>query len=89
MRNSVSNWRDRARCRGADPELFFPLSGTGPSRRQIEEAKAVCHRCPVRGRCLAWALEAGEESGVWGGTDEDERRRMRRQERRGRGAARS
>ncbi|MFF1874313.1 WhiB family transcriptional regulator [Streptomyces sp. CB03911] len=72
------NWRDRARCRDLDPELFFPLGNTGPALRQAEEAKAVCHTCPVRERCLAWAVETGQEAGVWGGTSEDERRALKR-----------
>ena len=40
-------------------------------------AKAVCAACLVRAECLDHALEAGEV-GVWGGTDERERRVMRR-----------
>ena len=28
--------------------------------------------------CLAWALESGQDSGVWGGLSEDERRAMKR-----------
>ncbi|MCX5214247.1 WhiB family transcriptional regulator [Kitasatospora sp. NBC_00240] len=81
------DWRDRARCRDLDPELFFPLGNTGPALRQAEEAKAVCHRCPVRERCLAWALETGQEAGVWGGTGEDDRRALKRRAARRRSAA--
>ncbi|GHH67701.1 WhiB family transcriptional regulator [Kitasatospora indigofera] len=81
------DWRDRARCRDLDPELFFPLGNTGPALRQAEEAKAVCHRCPVRERCLAWAVETGQEAGVWGGTSEDERRALKRRAARRRLAA--
>lgn len=29
-------------------------------------------------RCLDWALESGQEHGVWGGTDETDRRRIHR-----------
>ncbi|MBB6080997.1 WhiB family transcriptional regulator [Streptomyces paradoxus] len=72
------DWRHNAVCREEDPELFFPIGNTGPALLQIEEAKAVCRRCPVMERCLHWAMESGQEQGVWGGTDEDERRRMRR-----------
>ncbi|MEU7151226.1 WhiB family transcriptional regulator [Streptomyces sp. NPDC039022] len=70
--------RPRPACADEDPELFFPIGNTGPALIQIEEAKAVCHRCPrlLRERCLQDALE-GNESGVWGGTDEDDRHRMR------------
>ncbi|GAO10823.1 WhiB family transcriptional regulator [Streptomyces lydicamycinicus] len=72
------DWRHDAVCREADPELFFPVGNTGPALLQIEEAKAVCHRCPVMGQCLQWALESRQDTGVWGGMSEDERRAMRR-----------
>jgi len=35
-------------------------------------------RCPVMERCLDWALESGQDHGVWGGTDETDRRRIQR-----------
>ena len=45
---------------------------------QIEEAKAVCRRCAVVDECLRWALETGQDAGVWGGLSEDERRALKR-----------
>ena len=72
------DWRHRSVCREEDPELFFPIGNTGPALLQIEEAKAVCRRCPVKEQCLIWALETGQDHGVWGGMSEDERRSMRR-----------
>jgi WhiB family transcriptional regulator, redox-sensing transcriptional regulator len=72
------DWRDRSACLDEDPELFFPIGNTGPAILQIEEAKAVCRRCEVREQCLAWALEAGQDHGVWGGLSEDERRALKR-----------
>jgi len=72
------DWRHRAACRDVDPELFFPVGNTGPAIAQIEEAKKVCVRCEVREPCLQWALESGQDSGVWGGLSEDERRAMKR-----------
>ncbi|MGW5851841.1 WhiB family transcriptional regulator [Streptomyces sp. NPDC055254] len=73
------DWRHQASCREEDPDLFFPIGNTGPALLQIEEAKAVCrNRCPVMERCLRWALESGEDTGVWGGLSEDERRAMKR-----------
>ncbi|WP_432020264.1 WhiB family transcriptional regulator [Streptomyces sp. 1222.5] len=72
------DFRHRAVCREEDPELFFPIGNTGPALLQIEEAKAVCRRCPVTDQCLQWALEAGQEDGVWGGLSEGERRAMKR-----------
>jgi WhiB family redox-sensing transcriptional regulator len=72
-----ANWRDTAACRHTDPELFFPIGETGPALRLIDKAKRICQTCPVRAPCLAWALDQGVASGVWGGTTEDERRAMR------------
>lgn len=71
-------WRSLAACRAVDPELFFPV-GTGvPAALQAQKAKAVCRACPVREPCLEWALRSGEGSGIWGGTDPDERRALMR-----------
>jgi WhiB family redox-sensing transcriptional regulator len=72
----MTAWRDRAACTGEDPELFFPDGNTGPALRQIEEAKAVCRRCEVAQTCLRWALDTGQDAGVWGGMSEDERRAL-------------
>ncbi|WP_272027677.1 WhiB family transcriptional regulator [Kocuria rosea] len=81
------DWRSRAACLEKDPELFFPLGDTGPALLQIEEAKAVCHRCPVMDICLQWALETGQDAGVWGGMSEDERRALKRRTARARRAS--
>jgi Transcription factor WhiB len=51
-------------CRGADPDLFFPLPG-----ESAEPAKAICAVCPVRAVCLALARGRGERYGIWGGVD--------------------
>ena len=72
------DWRHRAESLTEDPELFFPVGTTGPALAQVEEAKKVCRRCEVREECLRWALEAGQDHGVWGGMSEDERRAMKR-----------
>ncbi|MDC2954040.1 WhiB family transcriptional regulator [Streptomyces gilvifuscus] len=71
------HWRERAACLREDPDLFFPISVSGPTLRQIDRAKAVCGRCPVVEQCLAWAMRAGNVEGVWGGRTEAERRAMR------------
>ena len=72
------DWRHESACRDEDPELFFPVGNTGPAITQIEEAKKVCNRCVVKDACLAWALESGQDAGVWGGLSEDERRALKR-----------
>ncbi|MCP9213296.1 WhiB family transcriptional regulator [Streptomyces cucumeris] len=77
--------RLRPACEDGDPELFFPTGTTGMAVLQIEEAKAVCRRCPLMESCLQGALERNE-LGVWGGTDEDDRRGMKRRRARKRAA---
>jgi WhiB family redox-sensing transcriptional regulator len=74
----IMDWRHKSACRDEDPELFFPVGNTGPALAQIEEAKKVCNRCIVKEPCLAWALESGQDAGVWGGLSEDERRALKR-----------
>lgn len=73
-----TDWRHRARCKEEDPELFFPTGTSGPALLQIAEAKTVCRQCPVVTECLTWALESGQDAGVWGGMSEDERRAIKR-----------
>lgn len=77
-------WRDQAACRSVDAELFFPSGSTGAAIDRIQSAKEVCRSCPVKDPCLRFALETNQEAGVWGGQDEDERRRLRRVRRAGR-----
>lgn len=68
------DWLLFAACADEDPELFFPITHGGPAVAQTERAKAVCAGCPVRDECLAWALEAGMDYGIFGGRTADERR---------------
>lgn len=72
------DWREKASCRDADPDLFFPIGNSGPTLLQIDAAKTVCHGCPVIEECLVRALGAEPVEGIWGGTTEGERRAMRR-----------
>ena len=71
-------WRSVAACRSADPDLFFPISDSGPALEQAVEAKAICATCPVRRECLAFALRTKQVHGIWGGTTEHERTAVRR-----------
>jgi len=80
----VITWRNLAACLDENPELFFPIGNTGPALRQIENAKAVCHRCEVVATCLSWAIASGQDAGVWGGLSEDERRALKRRSARAR-----
>ena len=72
----VADWKDQAACAGYPNDLFFPVGDV--SERQIQRAKAICSVCPVNARCLEYALETNQRSGIWAGTTEDERRSVRR-----------
>jgi WhiB family transcriptional regulator, redox-sensing transcriptional regulator len=72
-----TSWWSQAACRSADPELFFPISALDASSRDVARAKAICGRCGARPQCLAHAMEAGSLQGIWGGTTEEDRRRLR------------
>jgi hypothetical protein len=78
-----TDWRDTAACLNENPELFFPKGHDGPWLLIIEEAKAVCRRCPVVEACLAYATEHKVEQGIYGGLTEPERRSLRRSVQRG------
>jgi WhiB family transcriptional regulator, redox-sensing transcriptional regulator len=83
----VETWRDAAACRSIDPDLFFPIGTTGTALDHIAAAKSVCAACPVKAECLDFALVTNQDSGVWGGASEEERRQMRRARARSRQAA--
>jgi WhiB family transcriptional regulator, redox-sensing transcriptional regulator len=71
-------WRRTAACRDTDPDLFFPVGTTGPAIEQIANAKAVCRQCDSQTACLEFAIATNQDSGIWGGTSEEERRQLRK-----------
>lgn len=71
-----TDWMVRGACRGADPELFFPISLRGRAVEQIDYAKAICSHCAVARSCLSYALRTMPD-GIWGGTTSEERLAMR------------
>jgi len=68
------HWRMRAACRGM-AGLFYPERG------QVADSAAaisICSCCGVRAECLEHALDHAEMLGVWGGTNESQRKLLRR-----------
>lgn len=71
----MSEWMDRAACRGVDdPEIFFVLplpagrgSPNAAQQRLINAARFLCEHCPVQEECLDDAVGAGERWGMRGG----------------------
>ena len=69
------DWREQAECRDdPTPDRWFVPPG---DRYGIDAAKAVCTRCPVAAECLAEAMADPSIVGVWGGTSEKERAKVR------------
>jgi len=67
-------WVDEAACRGVNPKLFDAVSAL-----HAEAALRICKGCPVKEACLREALaEDVNPDGVWGGTTQLERRKLRR-----------
>lgn len=76
-----TSWQERGSCRKVNPEWFYPGRGQND---YVRAAKSVCAGCPVIDTCLDFAMktEPINDWGVWGGTTEGERTRLRRMNRR-------
>ncbi|MET0979738.1 MAG: WhiB family transcriptional regulator [Candidatus Saccharimonadales bacterium] len=74
-KESSDFWQLDARCGQSkvDADAFFPERGGS-----VRDAKKICGQCDVQAQCLEYALTNNVQFGVWGGTTEAERRRMRR-----------
>lgn len=70
-------------CAQVDPELFFPQEvDLGTNKivavyRDASAAKEICYSCPLIADCLEYALKS-QEIGIWGGTTERQRDKMRK-----------
>jgi len=65
-------------CSETDPDAFFPEKGEHDAGVKSNRAMQLCRTsCPYVERCLAWAID-NNEIGVWGGTNEYQRRLIRR-----------
>ena len=73
----MMTWRNGAACADESPELFFPIENADHTNLQADKARAICGRCEVVDSCLTWAIESGQEAGVWGGLSEDERHALK------------
>jgi WhiB family redox-sensing transcriptional regulator len=72
----LTSWEGAA-CSGVDVNLFFP--GIGENLK-AKEAIKICSRCPIRPKCLDYALtfRSRDLPGIWGATTEKHRDRLRR-----------
>ncbi|AEK09991.1 transcriptional regulator WhiB-like [Mycobacterium phage Rey] len=84
------DWRTRSVCTAEDFDMSFDsvedLVENGMEHNEafifcattVEQAKAVCARCPVISECRDDAFSRDEEYGVWGGMAPEERKRDRK-----------
>lgn len=70
---SPSEWLERARCRGMNPDIFHPTRG-----QPTKPATDICYLCPVRVECAEYAIAHSIKQGIWGGFSEHNRRKIRR-----------
>ena len=68
------DWHRDALCREHPEVSWFPSK---PGPRAGAKAKAICGRCLARERCVAEALDDPGLVGIWGGTDERDRAKIR------------
>ena len=75
LQREANAWIKHAPCSSPDipVDLFFPERG---ATRQVRAAKKICSGCDYKQQCLALGLEI-DAPGIWGGTSEMDRRRMR------------
>lgn len=81
------SWREQARCRGLDMEIFFPSTRGKTASTVYAEGKKVCAFCPVRRQCFLISEEfvsSGDRHGLFGGLTPAERKLKRRKGRFGR-----
>lgn len=68
------DWYADALCAQTDPEAFFPEKGGS-----VADARKTCAACDVREQCLQYALDNNERHGIWGGLNERDRRKVKRE----------
>ncbi|MGN5236271.1 MULTISPECIES: WhiB family transcriptional regulator [unclassified Rhodococcus (in: high G+C Gram-positive bacteria)] len=74
------DWWAQADCRFFGPSAFFGPDSESPAERLRREnhAKRICAGCSVADKCLQYAVDSGEQFGIWGGTSERERKSLTR-----------
>jgi hypothetical protein len=66
-----------APCENA-PDMFFIDEQDPLGREKMRISRALCADCPIKMKCLQYALEANEAHGIWGGLTRNERNVLKR-----------
>ena len=65
---------EEPRCAEIGGELFFPEKSEDTA--ELKLARKICESCTHKTECLEWAVN-NERFGIWGGTNERTRQRIR------------
>lgn len=82
--DSIESWREDAKCKGMDTELWFPPRDKDLYKPIADKAKAICFgkdgmpECPTRVQCMLYAEDMEDTHGIWGGLSHRERNALKR-----------
>jgi hypothetical protein len=83
--NHIPMFTNEALCadKGYDPDWWHPqeLAGRGRKWSHTPEAtlaRSICHDCPAKRECRAYALKYFNLTGIWAGMDRLERHAMQK-----------
>jgi len=71
----IDNWQTHGACKDHPELTWYPSHGESQTSQE-----AICDECPVRVRCLLFAIDQNEvdDFGIWGGTSAKQRTKIRR-----------
>jgi WhiB family transcriptional regulator, redox-sensing transcriptional regulator len=73
------SWRYDAKCKDEPTDLFYPPRDRALYKPIADKAKGICWGddgrppCPVRRDCLWYAIDMGDQHGIFGGMSNRER----------------
>ena len=74
---TMLTWMKHASCHGTPTNTFYPPKlGIYDRDYDTRRALATCEQCEVVDQCRQYAID-NDESGIWGGTTEGQRRHMK------------
>ena len=74
MQMIAKDFWEGALCAEIGSEIFFPERHEA---NMAQIAKRICNKCDIKQKCLEYALKDPDLKGVWGGTTEHQRYRIR------------
>jgi WhiB family redox-sensing transcriptional regulator len=76
LMDAIDQAEDQTPC-VSYPDAYYPEKGSNPDRWETMMALKLCQDCPVKQKCLEYALKH-ESKGIWGGMLAQQRKLIRR-----------